>query len=168
MHGSHFFDAGNQLQHYPQNSPSFFADLCICYFWTLRIFWKRQNCWCQFSHSFNKCFLHHHNIYATYLTANMSTREVCQSTGEIPDSTAQPLPIPSREILSSPVAAINYASWTESLLGVLPAETWQKLVVSPLDTINSRLRGNNVSVGWGMLSSNTHSFLPREVSATSH
>lgn len=65
------------------------------------------------------------------LTANVSTGEVCQSTGEIPDSTAQSLPIPSRVILSSPVVAINYASWTESLLGLLPAATWQKLVAPP-------------------------------------
>lgn len=66
-----------------------------------------------------------------FLTANLSTGEVCQSTGESPDSTAQSLPIPSRVISSSPVAAINYASWTESLLGLLPAETWQKLVAPP-------------------------------------
>ena len=101
------------------------------------------------------------------LTANVSTGEVCQSTGEIPDSAAQSLPIPSRVILSSPVAAINYASWTESLLGLLPAETWQKLAGPPTDTINLRLRGNNVSVRWGMLSLYTHSLLPGEVSANS-
>lgn len=103
------------------------------------------------------------------LTANVSTREVCQSTGEVPDSTAQSLPIPSRVILSSPVAAVNYASWTESLLGLLPAATWQKLVAPrpPPDTINLRLKGNKVSVGWGMLSSYTHSLLPGEVSAPS-
>ena len=65
------------------------------------------------------------------LTANISTGEVCQSIGEIPDSTAQSLPIPSRLILSSPVVVMNYASWTESLAGLPPAETWQKLVAPP-------------------------------------
>lgn len=136
MHCSHFLDAGNQLQHYPQNSPSFSADLCICYFWILRLFWKRQNYWHQFSQSFNKCFLHHHHIHAMHLSyRNVSTMEVCQNSGEIPDSTAQSMPVPSRVILSSPVAAINHASWTESLAGLLPAETWQKPVAPPQQTL---------------------------------
>lgn len=63
-----FLDAGNQIQHNPQNSPSFFADLCICYFWISGIFWKSQNCWRRFNHSFSKRFLHHHDIYAVYLS----------------------------------------------------------------------------------------------------
>lgn len=125
-----FLDAGNRIQHNPQNSPSFFADLCICYFWILGIFWKSQNCWRQFNRSFNKCFLHHHDIYAVCVSPT-SPREVCQNTGEIPDSAARSLPIPSRVMLSSPVAATNPASWTGSLLGLLPAEPWQKLVAVP-------------------------------------
>lgn len=34
----------------------------------LGIFWKSQNCWRQFNHSFNKCFLHHHSIYPVHLS----------------------------------------------------------------------------------------------------
>lgn len=75
------------------------------------------------------------HIGSVSLTANVHTEEVCQSIGYIPDSAAQSLPNPSRLTLSSPVAAINYASWTEALLGRLPAETWQKLVAPPLQTL---------------------------------
>lgn len=82
------------------------------------------------------------------LTANPSPREVCQNTGEIPDSAARSLPIPFRVILSSPVAAANPASWTELLLGLLPAEAWQKLVAPPTGTFNFRFRGCNVPPGW--------------------
>lgn len=155
MHCSHFLDAGNQLQHYPQNSPSFFADLCICYFWILRLFWKRQNYWHQFSHSFNKCFLHHHHIHAMHLSYSK-----CKYHGGVSKqwrnprfySTIHASPIqgdteqPSgcnKSCQLDRVPCWSSASWDMAETSCSP----------PTDTINLRLRSNNLSGKWGMLSS---------------
>lgn len=98
------------------------------------------------------------------LTANPSPREVCQNTGEIPDSAARSLPIPSRVILSSLVAAANPASWTELLLGLLPAEAWQKLVAPPQTLLisGSEAAMSRLSGEW---CPHNPSLLPGEVSA---
>lgn len=170
MYCSRFLDAGNQIQHNPQNSPSFFADLCICYFWILRIFWKRQNCWRQFSHSFNKCFLHHHNIYAMYLSYSKRKYQGGVSKHwRSPRFYSAILANPIQGDIEQPsgcnklcqldrIPSWSSASWDMAETGCSPP---------PPDTINLRLKGNKVSVGWGMLFSYTHSLLPGEVSAPS-
>lgn len=101
------------------------------------------------------------------LTANPSPREVCQNTGESPDSAARALPIPSRVMLSSPVAATNSASWTESLLGALPAEAWQKLVAVPQTLLISGSEAAMSQLG-GEWCPHNPSLLPGEASAILH
>lgn len=152
MHCSHFLDAENQLRHYPQYSPSFLADLCICYFWILRLFWK----WHQLSPSFNKCFLHHHNVRAM----NLSYSE-CEYQGGVSKKWRNPRF--SRATPASPIqSATEQPSGCSALCQLGRIHCWSsaswdvaKISCSPQQTllINLRLRGNNLSVRWGMLPS---------------